>query len=74
MKKRIAATILWLYAGWYAGALVATLFAMSPALGPILGVSAAALVATDPRRMIWPASAQASVAGPSVAVPSPTSA
>jgi len=53
MKKRILAAILWFYAGWYAGATVAVLLGISPALGPIIGTTAAALIAGDPRRIIW---------------------
>jgi hypothetical protein len=53
MKKRVAAGILWLYAGWFAGAIVAFVTGVSPALGPILGVSAAALIAGDPFAVIW---------------------
>jgi hypothetical protein len=55
MTKRILATILWFYAGWYAGATIAVFLGLSPALGPILGTAAAALIAGDPRRIIWTA-------------------
>jgi hypothetical protein len=53
MSKRILAAILWFYCGWYAGAMAAELLGISPLLGPILGATAAALVAGDPRRIIW---------------------
>ena len=53
MKKRALATILWFYAAWYAGAMVAHVLGLSPVLGPILGTAAAAIVAGDPRRIIW---------------------
>jgi hypothetical protein len=53
MKKRVLAAILWFYAMWYAGAMVATVFGLSPALGPILGTASAALIAVDPRHLIW---------------------
>lgn len=53
MTKRAVATILWFYAGWYAGATLAFLLGLAPALGPILGTAAAAIVAVDPRRAIW---------------------
>jgi hypothetical protein len=53
MKKRIAAAFIWFYAGWYAGALIAVLLGISPALGPIVGVAAAGLFVGDPRRIIW---------------------
>ena len=53
MKKRILATFLWFYAGWYAGAILAEFLGVSQLLGPIIGMAAAALVAGDPRRIIW---------------------
>lgn len=54
MKKRALAAMLWFYAAWYAGAMVAHALGLSPVLGPILGTAAAAIVAGDPRRLIWP--------------------
>ena len=53
MKKRVAASLLWFYSMWYAGAMIAALFGLSPALGPILGTAAAAIIGVDPRRVIW---------------------
>ena len=53
MKRRILATFLWFYAWWYAGAIVADVFLVSPMLGPIIGAAAAALFVGDPRRIIW---------------------
>ena len=53
MKKRALAAVLWFYAFWYAGAMIAQVFGLTPALGPILGTAAAALIAGDPRRIIW---------------------
>lgn len=53
MKKRAAAAILWFYAGWFVGAAVAFVAGLSPALGPILGTAAAAIVAVDPRQLFW---------------------
>ena len=53
MKKRVLAAVLWFYAMWYAGAMVATVFGLSPALGPILGTASAAIIAGDPRHIIW---------------------
>jgi hypothetical protein len=57
MTKRILATLLWFYAGWYAGALIADFLGVTPMLGPIVGAAAAALIAGDPRRIIWTARA-----------------
>jgi hypothetical protein len=53
MTKRILAAVLWFYTGWYAGAILADFLAISPMLGPIVGAAAAALIAGDPRRIIW---------------------
>ena len=53
MKKRITAAILWFYAGWFVGAVLAYVLGLSPALAPIVATAAAALVAGDPRRLIW---------------------
>jgi hypothetical protein len=53
MKKRAASAVLWFYTGWYAGAMLAHALGLSIALGPILGVAAAALIAGDPRGIIW---------------------
>lgn len=51
--KRILAAFLWFYAGWYAGATIAYFLGLSEALGPIVGTAAAALIAGDPRGIIW---------------------
>jgi len=53
MKKRALAAVLWFYAIWYAGAMIAQVLGLSPALGPILGTAAAAIIAGDPRGIIW---------------------
>ena len=70
MKKRVLSAFLWFYCGWYAGAMIASMVGISPALGPILGAVAAALIAGDPRGLIWPRKA----AEPATAVPSPAAA
>jgi hypothetical protein len=53
MKKRVLAAVLWFYAGWYAGAIVADFLGIAPMFGPVLGAAAAALIAGDPRGIIW---------------------
>jgi hypothetical protein len=53
MNKRILATILWLFAGWYLGNLVAFQFGLSDLFGPVLGVIAAVVVGGDPLGLIW---------------------
>ncbi len=73
MKKRVFATILWFYAGWYAGAMVAELFGLSAALGPIFGTAAAAIVGGDPRHLIWgkPSKAASDASSQETAAPAP---
>ena len=53
MKKRVASTFLWFYVGWYCGAMLAAALGVSPILGPIIGISAGALIAIDPRHFVW---------------------
>ena len=53
MKKRVLSAFLWFYCGWYAGAMIASIVGISPMLGPIVGAAAAALIAGDPRGIIW---------------------
>ena len=57
MSKRIAAAVLWFFAGWYAGAFLAYMIGVSDILGPVLGITAAALFAGDPFDVIWKPSA-----------------
>jgi hypothetical protein len=68
MTKRVISTLLWFYAGWYAGAMTAALFGISPALGPIFAVAAAAIIGGDPRGIIWGRTQKVQAAG-SVAMP-----
>ena len=53
MKKRIVAAILWFNAAWFMGAALAFAMGLSPALAPILAIAAAAIIAVDPRHLIW---------------------
>jgi hypothetical protein len=53
MKKRVLSAFLWFYCGWYAGAMIASALGISPVIGPILGATAAFLIAGDPRGIIW---------------------
>jgi hypothetical protein len=59
MKKRVLAAMLWFYVGWYAGALLADFFGVTPFLGPVIGAAAAGIFAGDPRRIIWKAEPKA---------------
>ena len=65
MSKRILAAFLWFYTGWYAGAMLAEILSVSPALGPILGAAAAGLIVGDPRGMIWKRQTIRSASAPS---------
>ena len=53
MTKRVLAAALWFYTGWYAGAFLAHAFGVSELIGPVIGAAAAALIAGDPRHLIW---------------------
>ena len=53
MLKRVLAALLWFYAGWYGGNILADLTGVTMLLGPVIGAGAAALVAGDPRHIIW---------------------
>ncbi|HEX8940081.1 MAG TPA: hypothetical protein VF763_07945 [Candidatus Limnocylindrales bacterium] len=53
MTKRVIAALLWFYAGWSLGAMLAFVLGISPALGPILGAAGAMVIAGDPRHIIW---------------------
>ncbi len=52
-KKRVLAAVLWFYAGWYAGDMLASFIGLSPAFGLILATACSAIIAVDPRRIIW---------------------
>jgi hypothetical protein len=50
--KRLVASVLWFYCGWYAGSLAAALIG-TPDLGLIVGIAAGLFVGLDPRHLIW---------------------
>jgi len=54
MSKRTIAAVLWFFAGWYAGSMLAQFIGVNDALGLILGVACAFLIAGDPLHVIWP--------------------
>lgn len=63
MNKRVAAGLLWFFAGWYLGAMIAFHIGISDALGPIMGALFAAFVVMDPIGKIWsPKSVRSEVA------------
>ncbi len=49
MKKRLLLSVLWFYAFWYLGAVVAGALRISG----LLGLGAAALIWIDPRGILW---------------------
>ncbi len=53
MKKRILAAVLWFVAAWCVGAVIAFVAGLSPVIAPLAGTVAAAIVAGDPRAVIW---------------------
>ncbi len=53
MNKRVAAGVLWLFAGWYLGNLIAYHLGLSDLFGPVLGIVAAVMVAGDPFGLLW---------------------
>jgi len=53
MTKRIAAALLWFFAGWYAWALIAIAGDLTPLFGPVVGAALAAVFAGDPMHRIW---------------------
>ena len=51
MIKRLGMTLIWFYAGWYAGAMAAFFGDFTPLIGPVVGVVAAAFYIGDTRGM-----------------------
>lgn len=52
MNKRVVAALLWFYAGWTIGSLVASTLGLSSILGPIVGIATATLFAADLRSVL----------------------
>ena len=63
-KRRVVAAFLWFYAGWYIGAAIAYFLGLPDAFGVIMGTAAAALMAGDPRRLIWRIRTSSASSGP----------
>jgi hypothetical protein len=51
--KRLAASLLWLYAFWYLGSMIAAFAGVPDLLGPTLGLAAGLIVGFDPKHVIW---------------------
>lgn len=60
MKKRILATGLWFFAGWYAGAILGWFLGIDAPIGLLVAVAAGAFVWVDPTHVLWNPSAQKS--------------
>lgn len=52
MLKRFAPLALWFYAGWTLGAMLAYATGVNDLIGPVLGLTAAAMFAAGPGRLI----------------------
>jgi len=52
MKKRTISAVLWLYAGWYGGALLSELFGISTFVGLLPAIAMAAFVLDVPSRLL----------------------
>ncbi|MEW5991731.1 MAG: hypothetical protein AB1736_10370 [Chloroflexota bacterium] len=70
--KRIAASLLWFYAFWYLGSMIASLAGVPDLLGPVLGVAAGIIVGLDPRGLIWRGSVAAKATGSPSTAPNAT--
>ena len=57
MKKRILATTLWFFAGWYGGAVLAWVIGIEAPIGLIAGIAAGGFVWADPVHLLWNPSA-----------------
>jgi hypothetical protein len=53
MKLRIASGVLWFLAGWAVTGTIACGLGLSQAIGPLVGIAWAALVAMDPMDVVW---------------------
>jgi hypothetical protein len=62
MKKRVVATVLWFYAGWAFGAMIAFVTGLSAVLAPVLAVASAGMVGFDPRHLFWTPRVQSAAA------------
>lgn len=51
--KRLLAAAAWLYAGWMVGSFIAMVLGLNILVGPLFGIAAGALVASDPAHAIW---------------------
>jgi hypothetical protein len=57
MKKRILASTLWFFAGWYGGAVLGWVLGIEAPIGLIVGIAAGGFVWVDPVHLLWNPSA-----------------
>jgi len=50
---RVVVAVLWFWAGWALGNILAFCLGISPALGPLLGAALCGLIGGDPFHLIW---------------------
>jgi hypothetical protein len=60
MKKRILATALWFFAGWYAGAILAWSLGIDAPVGLLVALAASGFMWVDPIHVLWNPSARKS--------------
>ncbi len=53
MKTRLLSTVLWFFAAWYVGNILAAVLGANALVGPIVGIAAGTLVGLDPFRVLW---------------------
>jgi hypothetical protein len=53
MAKRVIAFLLWGFTAWYAMAYVVELTGGPALVAPLVGLAVGALIAVDPRHLIW---------------------
>ena len=73
MIKRLGMSLIWFYAGWYAGAMAAFFGGFTPLIGTVVGVVAAAFYIGDTRGMWGTRQKRSSTAAtaPASALPGP---
>ena len=53
MTKRVIATFLWFYTGWYLGAEIAYFTGLNAIVGPAVGIGAALFLIYGPTQGLW---------------------
>jgi hypothetical protein len=53
MTLRIVSAVLWFFAGWFVAGTIAMNLGLNQAVGLLVGIAWAALVAIDPMDVVW---------------------